>query len=114
MIRPTMSNASIRCAITRGTTESRIIDATIGTIARRTGYHAAFVRVVYYGKPLPCVRPGGRGLFGDAIVTKAGIESTHSRAFETQAGPERREWLCVRTRVGVDVCTAHLASPEVD
>lgn len=23
-------------------------------------------------------------------------------------------WLCVSTRVGVDVCTAHLASPETE
>jgi endonuclease/exonuclease/phosphatase family metal-dependent hydrolase len=81
-------------------------------IARRTGYHLRFSRVIYHGKPLPCVRPGGRGLFGDAVLTKAAIESSDSQPFEAQAGPERREWLCVSTRVGVDVCTAHLASPE--
>ena len=83
-------------------------------IARRTGYHVRFSRVIYHGKPLPCVKPGGRGLFGDAVLTKAAIESTDSQPFEAQAGPERRQWLCVSTRVGVDVCTAHLASPETD
>jgi endonuclease/exonuclease/phosphatase family metal-dependent hydrolase len=83
-------------------------------IARRTDYHLRFSKVIYYGKPLPCVRPGGRGLFGDAVLTKAAIQSSDSQAFEAQAGPERRQWLCVSTRIGVDVCTAHLASPEAD
>jgi endonuclease/exonuclease/phosphatase family metal-dependent hydrolase len=83
-------------------------------IARRTGYHLRFSKVIYYGKPLLCVRPGGRGLFGDAVLTQAAIQSTDSQAFEAQAGPERRRWLCVSTRIDVDVCTAHLASPEAD
>jgi endonuclease/exonuclease/phosphatase family metal-dependent hydrolase len=86
----------------------------VALIARRTGYHLRFSKVIYYGKPLPCVRPGGRGLFGDAVLTKAAIQSTDSRPFEAQVGPEQRQWLCVRTRIGVDVCTAHLASPEAD
>src|SRR6185436_17930021 len=33
-------------------------------IARRTGYHVRFSRVIYGGERLRCVRPGGRGLFG--------------------------------------------------
>jgi endonuclease/exonuclease/phosphatase family metal-dependent hydrolase len=86
----------------------------VARIARRTGYHLRFSRVIYHGKPLPCIQPGGRGLFGDAVLTRAAIESTDSQAFHAQAGPERRQWLCVSTRVGVDVCTAHLASPETD
>ena len=86
----------------------------VALIARRTGYHVRFSRVIYHGKPLPCIQPGGRGLFGDAVLTKAAIQSTDSQPFEAQAGPERRLWLCVSTRVGVDVCTAHLASPETD
>ena len=77
-------------------------------IARRTGYHLRFTRVVYAGKRLRCVRPGGRGLFGDAVLTEAAIASHESRDFEAQAGPERRRWLCVVTRAGVEVCTAHL------
>jgi endonuclease/exonuclease/phosphatase family metal-dependent hydrolase len=86
----------------------------VALIAQRTGYHARFSRVIYSGKPLACIRPGGRGLFGDAVLTKAAIESTASRAFTAQAGPERRVWLCVATRAGVEVCTAHLASHEAD
>jgi endonuclease/exonuclease/phosphatase family metal-dependent hydrolase len=79
-------------------------------IARRTGYHARFTRVIYDGERLRCVRPGGRGLFGNAVLTRAAITRTESRDFEAQAGPERRRWLCVTTRGGVDVCTAHLNS----
>lgn len=86
----------------------------VARIARRTGYHLGFSKVIYSGKPLPCIRPRGRGLFGDAVLTKAAIESTASRAFRAQAGPERRQWLCVSTEIGVDVCTAHLAFAEAD
>lgn len=84
----------------------------VALIARRTGYHFRFSAVIYAGKDLPCVRPGARGLFGDAVLSRASIQSSNSRAFAAQAGPERREWLCVSTRIDVDVCTAHLASPQ--
>ena len=77
-------------------------------IARRTGYHLRFSRVIYGGERLRCVRPGGRGLFGDAVLTRAAIERTDTQDFAAQAGPERRRWLCVTTQVDVDVCTAHL------
>jgi hypothetical protein len=80
----------------------------VASIARRTGYHLRFSRVIYRGEPLRCVRPGGRGLFGDAVLTEAGIKSTDNHDFHAQAGIERRRWLCVTTRVDVDVCTAHL------
>ena len=77
-------------------------------IARRTGYHVRFSRVIYGGERLRCVRPGGRGLFGVAVLTAAAIEGTDTRPFEAQAGPERRGWMCVTTRDELDVCTAHL------
>ncbi len=86
----------------------------VAQIARRADYHLRFSRVIYDGKPLACIHPSGRGLFGDAVLTKAAIEGTEGQAFEVQAGRERRVWLCVSTRVGVDVCTAHLASHETD
>jgi endonuclease/exonuclease/phosphatase family metal-dependent hydrolase len=85
-------------------------------IARRSGYHLRFSRVIYLGTPLHCVRPGRRGLFGDAVLTEAAIDSTDSEDFQAQDGIERRRWLCVTTRVDIDVCTAHLntrASDEV-
>jgi endonuclease/exonuclease/phosphatase family metal-dependent hydrolase len=81
-------------------------------IARRTSYHLRFSSVIYYGRPLSCVRPSGRGRFGDAVLTRAAIVSGDTRPFAAQAGPEQRQWLCVSTRQSVEVCTAHLASPE--
>jgi endonuclease/exonuclease/phosphatase family metal-dependent hydrolase len=80
----------------------------VARIAERTGYHLRFSRVIYRRQRLRCVRPGGRGLFGDAVLTKAAIESTDNHDFRSQAGIERRRWLCVTTTVDVDVCTAHL------
>jgi endonuclease/exonuclease/phosphatase family metal-dependent hydrolase len=80
----------------------------VARIARRTGYNLRFSRVIYGGQRLRCVRPSGRGLFGNAVLTEAAIQSTDKQDFNAQAGPERRRWLCVTTRVEVDVCTAHL------
>jgi endonuclease/exonuclease/phosphatase family metal-dependent hydrolase len=106
--------ARIRQAQPDAVTVNEACSGDVALIAQRTGYHLRFSRVIYNDKPLPCIRPGGRGLFGDAVLTKAAIKSTASQAFEAQAGPERRQWLCVSTRLGVDVCTAHLASAETD
>ena len=39
-------------------------------IARRTGYHLRFSIVIYGGGPFRCIRPGDRGVFGDAVLTK--------------------------------------------
>jgi len=80
----------------------------VARIARQTGYHVRFARVIYAGRLLQCVRPGGRGLFGNAVLTRAAIQRTDSHDFAGQSGPERRRWLCVSTRAGVEVCTAHL------
>jgi endonuclease/exonuclease/phosphatase family metal-dependent hydrolase len=80
----------------------------VARIARETGYHLRFSRVVYRGERLHCIHPNGRGLFGDAVLTRAAIGRTDEHDFKAQAGIERRRWLCVTTRVGVDVCTAHL------
>jgi endonuclease/exonuclease/phosphatase family metal-dependent hydrolase len=82
----------------------------VAQIARRTGYHLRFSTVSFSGDPLRCIQPGGRGPFGDAVLTKAAIENTESHAFEAQAGIEWRRWLCVTTRADVDVCTAHLVT----
>jgi endonuclease/exonuclease/phosphatase family metal-dependent hydrolase len=100
--------ARIRKARPDAVTLNEVCRRDVARIARRTGYHLRFSRVIYGGRRLRCVRPGGRGLFGNAVLTEAAIESTASRDFRAQAGPERRRWLCVSTRVGVDVCTAHL------
>jgi endonuclease/exonuclease/phosphatase family metal-dependent hydrolase len=100
--------ARIREARPDAVTLNEVCRRDVARIARRTGYHLRFSRVIYGGRRLRCVRPGGRGLFGNAVLTEAAIERAASRDFRGQAGPERRRWLCVTTRVDVDVCTAHL------
>jgi endonuclease/exonuclease/phosphatase family metal-dependent hydrolase len=102
--------ARIRHADPDAVTLNETCRRDVARIARRTGYHLRFSKVTFSGAPLRCVQPGGRGLFGDAVLTKAAIKSTDSHDFEAQAGVEWRRWLCVATRVGVDVCTAHLAT----
>jgi len=104
--------AHIRQAHPDAVTFNEACGGDVALIARRTGYHVRFSSVIYHGAPLQCVRPHGRGLFGDAVLTRSAIEAAQSRPFPSQAGPEQRRWLCVRTRIGVDVCTAHLASRE--
>lgn len=98
----------IRDARPDAVTVNEACQADVRRIARRTGYHARFTRVLYRGRRLACVSPGGRGLFGHAVLTKSAITRTDSRDFSSQQGIERRRWLCVSTRGGVDVCTAHL------
>jgi endonuclease/exonuclease/phosphatase family metal-dependent hydrolase len=98
--------ARIREARPDAVTFNEACRGDVAQIAQRTGYHLRFSRVIYRGERLRCVRPGGRGLFGDAVLTKAGIKRTDNQDFEAQVGIERRRWLCVTTRV--DVCTAHL------
>ena len=100
--------ARIREARPDAVTVNEACRRDVAEIARRGGYHLRFSRVIYLGKPLKCVQPGGRGLFGDAVLTRAAVASAEHQEFEAQAGIEQRRWLCVTTRVDVDVCTAHL------
>src|SRR3954452_18790144 len=100
--------ARIRQAHPDAVTLNEACRSDVALIARQTGYHLRFSRVIYLGEPLRCVRPGGRGLFGDAVLSEAAIETTDTHESRAQAGIERRRWLCVSTRVDVDVCTAHL------
>lgn len=102
----------IRAARPGAVTFTEACSNDVGLIARRTGYHLRFATVIYNGKLLPCIDPGGRGLFGDAVLTKASILRSASQPFEAQSGPERRVWLCASTSAGVDVCTAHLAAHD--
>src|SRR5947209_16675221 len=86
--------ARIREAPPDAVTFNEACSGDVALIARRTGYHLRFARVIYNDKQLRCIKPHGRGLFGVAVLTKTAIESTSSHAFKTQAGPERRESLC--------------------
>jgi endonuclease/exonuclease/phosphatase family metal-dependent hydrolase len=102
--------ARIRAARPDAVTLSETCRRDVARIARTTGYHLRFSTVTVSGRPLPCVRPGGRGNFGDAVLTRTRIDGTDSHDFKAQAGTEWRRWLCVTTYAGVDVCTAHLAT----
>ena len=106
--------ALIRQARPAAVTFNEACRGDVSRIARGTGYHMRFSRAIYLGKPLPCINPGGRGLFGDAVLTKAAVKSTETRPFQAQAVIERREWLCLTTRADMDVCTAHLATRSSD
>lgn len=81
----------------------------VARIAEETGYDVEFATVIYNGGPLPCKLPGERGVFGNAVLTAAPIDSVDSAAYETQQGSEERRWLCVTTTEDVNVCTTHLA-----
>jgi endonuclease/exonuclease/phosphatase family protein len=100
--------ALIREAHPDAVTVSEACRGDVARIARRTGYHLRFSTVIYGGRPFGCVRPGGRGFFGDAVLTKAPIATSAGDRFAAQAGIEERRWLCVTTTGGVDVCTAHM------
>jgi endonuclease/exonuclease/phosphatase family metal-dependent hydrolase len=102
--------ARIRAARPDAVTVNEACRGDVARIARQAGYHLRFSGVRTAAGPLRCVRPGGRGRFGDAVLTRAAVAHSDSHAFATQAGSERRRWLCVTTRAGVDVCTAHLAT----
>jgi endonuclease/exonuclease/phosphatase family metal-dependent hydrolase len=102
--------ARIRAAHPDAVTFNEACRDDVAQIARRTGYHVRFSPVVYRGRRLHCVDPGGRGLFGDAVLTRAPVASSESHDFRSQSGIERRRWLCVATSRRVDVCTAHLNS----
>jgi hypothetical protein len=104
--------ARIRAARPDAITLNEACRGDAARIARRTGYHLRFSAVTVSGKPLRCVRPGGRGRYGIAVLTRAAIVRADSADLVAQAGAEWRRWLCVSTRAGVDVCTAHLAMPR--
>ena len=79
-------------------------------IARRTGYDVRFAPVIYRGAELPCVKPAGRGVFGNAVLTKERIVSSQDAAFEAQSGVEERRWTCATTARRVSACSAHLST----
>jgi len=83
-------------------------------MARQLGYRVRFARIIYAGSRLSCVDPSGRGLFGDAVLTRSPIVGFETRAFTAQGELEERRWLCATTRSRLDVCTAHLEVPSSD
>jgi endonuclease/exonuclease/phosphatase family metal-dependent hydrolase len=79
-------------------------------VARRTGYDVRFAPVIYRGAELPCVKPEGRGVFGNAVLTKEHIVESRDAAFAAQSGVEERRWICVTTARRVTACSSHLST----
>jgi endonuclease/exonuclease/phosphatase family protein len=82
----------------------------VAHIATETGYHMRFATVLIRGAPLDCRTPLGRGVFGNAVMTKEEIKESADQAFTAQAGTEERRWICVATARQVNVCTTHLST----
>uniref|UniRef100_UPI003980ABEC hypothetical protein n=1 Tax=Streptomyces sp. 058-1L TaxID=2789266 RepID=UPI003980ABEC len=82
----------------------------VAQIAKSTGYHSRFATVIYNGSPLSCKSPQGRGVFGNAVLTKDEIRSSQDAPFSVFNGVEQRRWLCVTNVRGIDVCTSHLST----
>jgi hypothetical protein len=93
-----------------GVTLNEACSGDVAELARRTGYHARFTAVRVADASLPCVDPGGRGVFGLAVLSRDAISTWHDQAFATQTGSEQRRWICVTSARRVTVCTAHLGS----
>ncbi len=84
----------------------------VARIARETGYHVRFAPVRHDGRPLPCVKPRGRGVFGNAVMTRQAITGTSQDEFTAQTGTEERRWICVDTAVDVHICSSHLSTRD--
>ncbi len=78
-------------------------------IAAETGYDHRFAVVIYNGAPLPCRNPTGRGVFGNAVLTRAPIVESEEAPYAAQLGSEERRWICVTTTEDVRACTSHLS-----
>ena len=102
--------ARIRAAHPDAVTLNETCRGDVARIARRTGYHLRF-STVKVSRRAACLRPAGR----PRRLRRRGAHQGRDRErgnqdFEAQAGSEWRRWLCVGTRAGVDVCTAHLVT----
>ena len=106
--------ATVRAQDPAAVTLNEACSGDADTIAARTGYQVRFATVLYRGAPLECRSPGGRGVFGNAVLTKERIVATTDRAFTAQAGVEERRWSCATTAREVTACTAHLSTRGTD
>jgi endonuclease/exonuclease/phosphatase family metal-dependent hydrolase len=76
-------------------------------IASTTRLHVTFSVVRYRGTALACSNPGGRGVFGNAVLTTDRPQSVRDVAYRVQDPLEERRALCVETR-HVAACGTHL------
>lgn len=106
------AEAQVRAHEADAVTVNEACSGDVATLARRTGYRARFSAVLAGGRWLPCTDPGGRGVFGIAVLTRRDVESWRGRAFEVHPGVEERRWLCVTTDRPTTVCSAHLGTRD--
>jgi endonuclease/exonuclease/phosphatase family metal-dependent hydrolase len=92
-------------------TLNEVCAGDVARIAAETGYHRRFTTVLYRGRPLPCRSPTGRGVFGNAVLTRGTIRQSVDGRYTAQDVLEQRRWLCVTTTRSVTVCTTHLEAP---
>ena len=102
--------ARIRANDVNAVTLNEACSGDVADIAARTGYHHRFATVLYRGAPLACKSPDGRGVFGNAVLTKEAVRAAEDAPFSVFGGVEQRRWLCVTTARRVDVCTTHLST----
>ncbi|MFD7444409.1 endonuclease/exonuclease/phosphatase family protein [Streptomyces sp. NPDC059909] len=100
----------IRANDVNAVTLNEACSGDVADIAARTGYHYRFATVIYRGAPLPCKSPDGRGVFGNAVLTKEEIRASEDAPYSVFSGVEQRRWICVTTARGLDVCTSHLST----
>ena len=88
-------------------TLSEVCRADVEEMAAELAFQVRFTAVSSYRLPDDCIDPGGRGVFGIAVLTKAAITASVERPYATQSDLEQRRWLCVTTHEAT-VCTTHL------
>jgi endonuclease/exonuclease/phosphatase (EEP) superfamily protein YafD len=77
-------------------------------IASAAGLHVTFFTVRIFGSALPCVDPGGRGMFGNAVLTSAPPLAVRDRPYNRQSDEEERRVVCAQTE-NLWVCGTHLS-----
>jgi endonuclease/exonuclease/phosphatase family metal-dependent hydrolase len=88
-------------------TLDEVCRADVDRIAAETGFHARFAPMASRGFPIRCVNPGGRGVYGIAVLTRANITASVGHPYADQDDVEQRRWLCATTDE-TGVCATHL------
>jgi endonuclease/exonuclease/phosphatase (EEP) superfamily protein YafD len=90
-------------------TLAEVCSGDVRTLADEVGYAARFAPVkAGSGLPIPCRTPGGRGVYGIAVLSRAAVTGSHDTRYASQDGIEDRRALCVTTAQAVTVCGTHL------
>ena len=88
-------------------TLNEVCRADVEKMAAELGFQVRFAAVASFRLPDDCIDPGGRGVYGIAVLTRASITGSVEHPFAAQSDLEQRRWLCVTTEEAT-VCTTHL------